>query len=264
MKRFLSFFLFTTAMLLLPTLAKYLTDGFRLAKMRVDFPPHPEWEVALDPDIIPLLNQPFHYLDKGSQCYVFESADRKIVIKFFRFNEPKSYLKTFTLFNATRIAYETLKKETGLLYIHLNVTNLNLPTLHCKDAIGRSYHFKLDECRFAIQKKATPFHLTLKNALSDPTQMQKRLDQFIDLLFARTDKGIFNTDPSLSRNFGFLDDQAVEIDFGNYRPTTPHGQRVEIERYTKKLRRWLNKKAPEWAEYLDAQIKLKSEKNQYF
>ncbi len=239
--------------LLIPTFAKYLTDGFRLAKMHVDFPNHPEWEFPLEPKILAVLDQPFRYLGKGSQCYVFESRDQKYVIKFFRFNDPRSELKIFTVFNAARIAYEYLKEETGLIYIHLNLTKIGLPTLHCKDAIGRSYQLPLDQCRFAIQKKAIGLEEALKWARQDPNLMKKRLDQFIDLLRTRTEKGIFNSDPSLSRNFGFLEDQAIEIDFGCFRPTSSLSKKEEMDRYASKLRQFLKKEAPEWIEYFDSQ-----------
>lgn len=261
MRRFFLFGAFTTAMLLLPAFAKHLTDGFRVIKMRVDFPNYPEWEFPFDPDLRSLLDQPFYYINKGSQCYVFESLDKQYVIKFFRYNDPESELKVFTLFNAARIAYEQLRSETGLIFIHLNRTKMDLPTIHCKDALGRSYRFKLDNYRFAIQKRAMPFQPTMQTALKDPLLIQKRLDQFVDLLFARTAKGVFNADPSLSRNFGFLEDRAIEIDFGCFRPAAVHSKEFEIERYAGKLRQWLKTEAPDWVDYLDTQISLK--KNQF-
>jgi hypothetical protein len=205
--------------------------------------------------VLAILDQPFHYIDKGSQSYVFESRDGKYVIKFFRFDYPETTLKVLTLFNACKIAYDQLREETGLIYLHLNLTQEGLPILLCKDAIGRKYRFPLDQYRFAIQKKAKSFRLTLQEARNDPVLMKKRMDQFLDLLRSRTAKGIFNTDPTLSRNFGFLDDRAIEIDFGNYRPTSTHNEISEMLRYTERLRRWLSTEAPEWVAYLDEQTK---------
>ncbi len=241
-------------MLTLPALAKYLTDGFKIAKMRVEYPIHPEWEVSLDPHLLPLLNQPFRYLAKGAQAFVFESEDQTVVLKFFRFHTPYSELKISDLFNAAHIAYQQLKEETGLLYIHLNPTQLDLPTIHCTDAVGRSYSFRLDECRFALQKRAKSFPQAIQEALADPREMQKRIDQWIELLVSRTEKGIFNSDPSLSRNFGFLDNRAIEFDFGNFKPS-PHSREVEIERYASRFRSHLKESAPEWIAYLDAELK---------
>jgi hypothetical protein len=250
-KRFLLFILFTTAMLSLPAAAKRLTQGFRVSKMELAFPSHAEWDVPLSREVLSILDQPFIYIDKGSQSYVFESRDGNYVVKFFRFDNPEIDLKVLTVFNACKIAYSQLREETGLIYIHLNQTVGELPILHCKDAIGRKYRLPLDRYRFAIQKKAMPFRLTLESARHDPVLMQKRMDQFIDLLLSRTEKGVFNTDPTLSRNFGFLADRAIEVDFGNYRPISDHDRLTEVLRYTERLRRWLSTEAPEWVAYLD-------------
>lgn len=248
-------------MLSLPAIAKRMTQGFRLAKLELEFPNHSEWEVPFDPSLYAVLAQPFTYIGKGSQSYVFESKDGEYVIKFFRFDRHlgircnhENQLKVLTVFNACKIAYDLLRDETGLIYMHLNLTPLDLPILHCKDPLGRTVRFNLNHYRFAIQKKAQPFRSTLLEARGDPAKMQKRIDEFIDLLQSRTSKGVFNTDPTLSRNFGFLKDRAVEIDFGNYRPTSNHDQFTEIKRYTNRLRRWLEIEAPEWVGYLDQRV----------
>ena len=93
-------------------------------------------------------------------------------------------------------------------------------------------------------------------ARAHPEEMRRLLDQFIDLLVARTEKGVINSDPSLSRNFGFLDGRAVEIDFGNYRPVGCVDGPQEIQRYTKKLRKWLINYAPEYIEYLEGKVEV--------
>lgn len=241
-------------MLSLPGIAKRFTQGFRPAKMEVVFPFHPEWEVPLDPSVRAILEQPFSYFSKGSQSYVFESEDGNYVLKFFRFDYPSDDVKVFTLLNACKIAYDRVREETGLIYIHLNSSPTGLPILLCKDAIGRKYRFPLDRLRFAIQKKAKPFRAVLLAARDDPEEMRKRMDQFIDLLRARTAKHVFNTDPTLSRNFGFLEDRAIEVDFGNYRPASAHSQFAEVKRYTDRLRLWLSAEAPEWVAYLDQRV----------
>lgn len=220
--------------------------------MQLEFPHKQEWEVPLVPEVISILDQPYHYIDKGSQCYVFESEDGEYVVKFFRYDQPTTDTKVILLFNACKAAFDFLKEETGLIFVHLNSTPVGLGTLKCTDPIGRKVLFELDHYRFAVQKKAMPFRKTLRMATSNPPEMKKLLDQFVDLLIARTDKGVLNSDPSLSRNFGFLDSRAIEIDFGNYRPCGDVNQPQEIKRYTKKLKKWLKFNAPEWVEYVEA------------
>ena len=147
-------------MLSLPALAKRLTQGFRVGKMELAFPSHPEWDVPASPEVLAILDQPFYYIDKGSQSYVFESRDGNYVVKFFRFDYPEIELKVLTLFNACKIAYDKLRDATGLSYIHLNPTSEGLPILHCTDAIGRKSRLPLDLYRSTIHKKALPFMQT--------------------------------------------------------------------------------------------------------
>src|SRR3954462_2689164 len=52
----------------------------------IDGPPttNPAWKTeAPYPESV--LDQPFFYLDKGAQSFVFESADQQSVIKFYKF-----------------------------------------------------------------------------------------------------------------------------------------------------------------------------------
>ncbi|MBI3237041.1 MAG: hypothetical protein HYZ48_05010, partial [Chlamydiales bacterium] len=61
------------------------TDGFSRYKICSDLSFHPEWETPPpDVDLSCILDQPFHYLTKGAQSYVFVSADDRYVLKFFR------------------------------------------------------------------------------------------------------------------------------------------------------------------------------------
>ena len=55
-------------------------------KISSNLPYNPKWDVAGPPsnEIQSALNQNYHYLAKGAQCYVFSSSDGKYVIKFFR------------------------------------------------------------------------------------------------------------------------------------------------------------------------------------
>jgi len=227
---------------------KELTRGFRLGKIRFDLPFCLDWETEPNPAVNEILSQPFKYLNKGTQCYVFESRDGQFVIKLFR-----STSKDKVLFDACKMAYDHLREETGLIYVHLNPTPMNLPILHCKDAIGRKIQIPLDQYRFALQKKAEPLRDALLRAHGNSAQMKKRLDDFLQLLSLRTAKGIVNADSNLSRNFGFLDDRAIEIDFGNYRQSSGDDRQAEMKRYVQKLQVWLEKNDPAWVPYLNEQ-----------
>jgi len=228
-------------MLSIPFGAKQCTQGFRIAKLNLDFPSNPDWNFEEDPNLPSILSQPYHFLGKGAQSYVFESEDGKYVVKLFRFDRKRDPKKIASVFEACRLAYQNLREETGLIYLHLNPTKNRFPPFQAKDPLGRSFKIPLDPLRFAIQKKAEDFETTMLAARDNPAQMKERIDQLMTLLHARTAKGIWNKDPNLSRNFGYLEDRAIEFDFGSYRQNACLDQEKEISRYSKKLRRWLHK-----------------------
>lgn len=252
----------------MPVAFKRFTCGFKIAKLRLEVPFQPDWavpSVVSKEEIDSILSQPYSYLDRGAQCYVFGSEDEKYVIKLFRFDrtlvhkkrekKPAFLQKIDHVFSACVLAYEVAREETGLVFLHLNLTNGQLPVLYAKGPIGQLLKIPLDEYRFAIQKRVRPFGSALLTAYhsSDENEMKRLIDSFVALIASRSAKGIRNTDPSVSRNFGFLGDRAIEIDFGNY---TKNGvsQEWEIARYTHRLRSWLSDNAPEWVTYLDERI----------
>ena len=115
------------------------TKGFALSKIAPSF--SSELVQEIDKDVLSVLDQPFHYLGKGVQCYAFVSADDKYVLKFFRMRRllPSPWLvkmpllesykqekikrkseELFRDFTSYKIAYEQLQEETGLVYVHLN------------------------------------------------------------------------------------------------------------------------------------------------
>jgi hypothetical protein len=261
LKRLLFAIGFSTLVLLIPVGFKQVTCGFKLSKMKLQIPNRPEWDIVTDlssEQLQSILSQPYVYLNRGAQCYVFESLDHKYVIKFFRYDRAKN--KSFQeklerLFSACLLGFSLAKEETGVLFLHLNQTKDLYPVLHAKGPIGQTLQIPLDRYRFALQKKVEPFEQALLNAYKshDPDEMKRKIDSLLSLLESRISKGIYNSDPSLFRNFGFLGDQAIEIDFGNYSQTKISKEK-EIARYTNRLKGWLVKNAPEFVSYLDNRI----------
>lgn len=230
--------------------------------MQLDTPFRSEWEISSDlsrEEVCKILSQAYAYLDRGAQCYVFASQDGEYVLKIFRFDrkDKKTTLmeKVNALFLGSILAYERAREETGLLFLHLNRTENAFPLLQLTGPLGQPFSLKLDSYRFAIQKRVRPFRESLMNAYrsSDPEEMPQLLDAFLEVLSSRVDKGIRNSDPAVSRNFGFLGKQAFEIDFGNYSENGVPREK-EIARYIQKLRLWLKENAPEWVIYLDGKI----------
>lgn len=253
MFRLIFLIFFCACILTIPVGFKRLTCGFKLYKMEFHEPFREEWEVTSNIDIQGILSQTFTYLNRGAQSYVFVSADNQYVIKFFRFDRLKEdhEQKINELFHACKLAYCKAKDETGILYLHLNQTKDQLPKMHIIGPLGQKISLSADDYRFVVQKKVTSFQDSILSL--DPELVRKRLDSFIAILQSRLNKGIRNSDPAVIRNFGFLGDVAVEIDFGNY-SEKPTSKEKEFAQYTGKLRAWLKENAPEWVEYFDAKL----------
>jgi hypothetical protein len=259
MKMWLRLLLLLAVFFSLPAMQKKWTCGFRLAKLHIAMPCREEWDVPL-PAHLEMLHQPYFFLGKGAQCYAFASQDGKYVIKLFRFDHPQRNDKIVQLFNACKLAYDHLRDETGLIYVHLNLTQGELPTLRCTDPRGRRVTLPLDHYRFALQRRAEGFFSTLDRAKERPALLKERIDQCLYLLKTRIALGIENADLHMDRNIGFLDGRAIELDFGRYQKGDHLARGHEMEKHLRILRAWLQQNAPEWTCYLDASAHLDEER----
>jgi hypothetical protein len=264
-RKWILFSLLIVTCLSLPAGMKRLTRGFKIKKTELELESCSNWEVVPKLSAVEvrlILSQPFRYLDKGAQCYAFLSEDGQYVLKLFRFDQRQrknfSKLERASRFlDASKLAYVLAAEETGLLHLHLNPTSNALPTVKARGPLGQSFRLPLDRFRFALQKRATPLEEGLFKALKSG-KLNERVEEIISLLESRIGKRIGNTDPSLWRNFGFLDDRAIEIDFGNYtrRPDFSEERfaRAEFERYMRSLRSWIEIHAPLYSEDFQAKM----------
>ncbi len=273
MKKALLLILLAALSLSIPVRLKQFTYGFKIAKLRLELPYSAEWETPSslsDEAVARILSQPFYFLGKGAQCYAFASSDDRYVLKLFRFDQRKGLgphwiqprkdlcgIKVRSFLSACKLGWELAREETALVYLHLNLTSRLLPTVSARTPIGRTIRLPLDGYRFALQKKAERLEETLFAARTDG-KLPQRIDAMISLLVRRTTKGIGNRDPSLWRNFGFIGEEAVEIDFGNYVFCPEFSEqamkRRELERYALPLRVWLKENAPECLAHFDGRM----------
>lgn len=242
----------------------FCKKDFKVPPIHAKFPFNPNWEMPLTPEVLAILEQPFTYFSQGNQCTVFLSQDGKTVLKLFRYKTTlfpflhrlkncfkKKAKKPFQIkmektFNAAHLGCNEGKEFTQGLYCHLNITQ------------GTPLFLKLgnkklafDQTRFVLQKRVEGFKETLLAARENPEEMHKLLDSFAALLLARFQKNIRNSDPNIGPNFGFLESQAIEMDFGNYQKIEPNpeAQKAELSSYLNRLETALAKWAPEYSEY---------------
>lgn len=266
-----------------------LTDGFRLGNIEAELRHDSRWEVAaLDSDneaeLRRILAQPFSYLGKGCQSYVFESEDGNYVIKFPKYQRfrPKPWdsllsvipslkaqrderlvhkkKKLDGVFHGWKLAYEEMQEQTGVLYVHLNPTASIDRHLTLYDKLGFSHHIDLDEAQFLIQKKAEMLCPTLDAAMArhEPEEAEALIDELLSMVVVEYSNGYADNDHALIQNTGVLHGKPVHIDVGQL-DKGEHFADIEVfnqELFNKmyKFRIWLVENYPELYNYLDGKL----------
>ncbi|OGN56213.1 MAG: hypothetical protein A3D96_02030 [Chlamydiae bacterium RIFCSPHIGHO2_12_FULL_44_59] len=244
----------------------FFKKEFRLPPICKVIPPyHADWDSTPTKEILDILQQSFSYLSSGNQTTVFISADRQYVLKLFKYNrsrfpllhkwknrfkkKPKDSLltKMNKTCQAAYLGCGIAQAFTQGIYAHLNVSQGSLPQVELIFR-GRKYAAVLDRYRFILQKRVTPFKEALLSARGDSAKMKRLIRSFTLLLVHRSSLNICNSDPNLGPNFGFLEEEAVELDFGNYH-IIPRDPKRRIEEYDKLMDRfeeWVQKNTPEY------------------
>lgn len=264
---------------------KRLTRGFRYPKIYADFIPKcnasiPKFSKSELTMAKSILTQSYRFLDRGTQCYVFESKDGKYVLKFFRFDrmkpafwlqcmpslwsqfsndeEARFYTRLDQTIMACNIAYKRLKNETGIIYMHLDqFMKFDQPVVLI-DALGRAREIDLNACTFILQKKVEPLKSVMKRArdMKNTDWQRSIIRSFFKLLVIRSRQNVCNTDPNVFHNFGYAAEKVYEIDFGDYTHDSklqrPDVFCFELEKYAQTFRKWLQKHIPEEVGYFDS------------
>ena len=159
-------------------------------------------------------------------------------------------------FNSIKLAYNELKEETGLLYLHLNSTDYLHQILTLCDGNGIRHEIDLDSARFYLQKSVIPFerHLTRLHKENKLNEAKASIDSLLELILIRCKKGFADRDV-FPKNFGFINNQAIEIDTGSFHKDSQmqkeSAYKKELFYASLELKRWLKKNYPELVSYLE-------------
>lgn len=259
----------------------YLTDDFHLGNITY---PHLHYAPksgiqSLNSDelteIKSVLNQKFHYIDKGAQSYAFSSEDNQFVLKFFKFKHlkphwfiemlpsfsPINHFKEHTrlrkqrklegVFEGYEIAYACNKEGSQLIYLHLNPTDyLNQKTV-VVDKLGREHSIEMDQIVFLLQKKGEPLRECLKRALDkgDLLAAQNDLKLILNMYVTEYQKGIFDRDHGVLQNTGIIHSQPFHLDVGkiskNERMKETSYFKHDLELVIWKIDSWLKTNFPQ-------------------
>ena len=232
--------------LLLGLWAYYRTDGFHPWKLAPTESSAPEDGGSLGA----FFTQPYRYLDRGRQSFVFASADGQYVIKFFdrTYSElpfwisllpgerrekeiSKRYSRAQLYRTGYQLAFDELRQESGLIALHFETTE-SLPLLHIQTKAGRELQIDLNRTAFVLQKKAVPFTERLAAAR----------ESYSALLELRICRGIGDYEHHIDRNFGWLGEELILLDPGRlFRdPDLATQERATQERelFTARFEKW--------------------------
>lgn len=252
--------------------------GFCLHVIEAPIPPHPDSNPPM-PFPQELFDQPFYFLGKGAQSFVFESQDHKAVLKFYRFpshlrrfrwaGHPLGYLfsssrkntkeynmRRFELsFHSYSLAAGPLVDETAILYAHLQPTETLNQKAHLIDRLGRHYMLPLDSVAFLVQKKGVPFQTQFKEALKQKNEQlcKEMIDELVALIQRRSAHLITDLDNMDNDNYGWLDGRAIHLDVGRFQEDellcSPEKRREEVLRITHPFTSYLREVSPELHAY---------------
>lgn len=264
-----------------------LTDGFLLCHITPHYKPQTRWEVKAPVNmeyLKEITNQPFTYLDKGHQSYVFESADKKWVIKFPKLQryrmlpwtrslpmphraKKKRILKQMDrdedlawIFDSWKLAYEQLPEESGVLFVHINPDRTLPLQMTIIDKAGISRSLNLSQYPFLIQKKATSLesYLDAAYASHDEVKAQEGIKKLLHLYTQSFQKGIVEKDPHIARNTGIIDGNFIHLDPARFvKDVTIQDKSLwgmEMKEKTTKFRSWISAKYPKLLKTLDDEL----------
>lgn len=246
-----------------------LSDGFTLSKISCKLSTY-EGDMP-DAFVNKILEQPFHYLDKGSQFYVFKSDDDQYVLKFFRLDRYRlpsfhhylilpSFLSTIqtqrlqskkdklhSLRTSCKIAYEELREDCGLIYLHLNRTSHLHRTIRLYDKLEREYLIDGNDFAFYLQKRGEHVYPHLLRLLKENRKEEAKnaIADLIHLLNKRIEKNITDYDAVIHKNAGFLKEKPFFLDIGQFAKEKIEKPEEEIDRLTAVLYAWLKQKDPQ-------------------
>lgn len=267
-KKILYLLLITLSFVGLQDFCHKKTQGFTLAKAR-SAQKHTKKQ-SLDADKVtslrPLLSQPFYFLKKGLQCYVFISEDSNYVLKLFRWKElepsrfskllPSSWTQSSTLqkqkkkeldFTSYQIAWDALQEETGLIFLHLEKTQGLDVSLCLYDPILVRHIVPADDIEFLLQKKVEPFLPFFEENKKCPETLFAFFTQLAQLLQSRVQKKISDSDISLQYNMGIHKGSPVLFDIGNLTKIEKddHSFQENLEYQARLILEWLAEHSPE-------------------
>ena len=271
---FCALFLFTIALCAVERLVFKRNQSFSPHLIYSTLPEMDEWKMnAFSPEkeaeIQQILNQKFFYLDKGKQAFVFESEDKKTVLKLYRLpseyrpfavarKNQQSLQKIEAAFQSLKCSFDQLREETGILWIHIHKGPSIKKEVTVVDQLGIEHRIALEKVTAVLQKKGTLLYPTLEAFLSQGKMedAKRAIAHLVTLFYTQAKKGLENTDAILDKNYGLLPTGALIIDSGRLQrnETLCSQAQAHAKRMTHTLKDWLEKRSPPLLEHYETTV----------
>jgi hypothetical protein len=250
---------------------------FKLSNIQGDWP-RAENPKTSEKELLVLreaVSQPYHYLDRGKQAYVFVSQDQRYVLKFFdnrclrsgtlpfffSISEKRCQKKLSRLFRG----YQTARfdpEHSGLLFLQLAPDPLNQLHVSVTGRFGIKHEINLAEVPFALQEKAVPLRELINALLREGKvkEAKSRLHQIMDMYLEGYQKGIVDMDHNFMYNTGFVGEHPIRIDLGRLKQNDsikdPTVYTQDLEKvFHKRLGEWLDRHFPKYRDEILQDIK---------
>lgn len=223
-----------------------------------------------------VINQSYRYLYEGSNAIVFISADNQYIFKILKQNassiptlilppgqhrdglnhkeiDTTSLQPTGRRYNSCLLAIDSLQKETGLMFLHLDRSqNLDIQLL-VFDKKGQQRILSLDDYAFVFQKKGDPIYQTITKWMRNK-QIDKAkalVGHIIQSAFSLCQEVLIDESSIIKKHMACIGEQCLFMDVEHFQrqneviDSTAYLQQVDD--IIDSFEIWLEQKHPELA-----------------
>lgn len=221
--------------------------------------------------IVQILSQPFYYLDRGKQSFVFSSQDGLYVLKFFDtrclrsgaipfiapISAKRCEKKMKGALNGYHLAWDHDRETTGLLFVQLSSNPADTLHVTVKDRFGFQHNIPLAHVPFVLQVHAVPTRQVITALLNkgDISEAKRRLQQLIAMYLKEYQQGIVDGDHNVMYNTGFVGETPVRLDPGRLHKDSsmvdPHQYQQDLDKvFVGRVGEWLSRHFPQYQKEL--------------
>lgn len=201
-----------------------------------------DWQLLSEnAEVEQILSQPFSYLARGHQSFVFVSADQRYVLKLCRLPAHKSIKKSLLTALSFMNAFKDLREETSVICANCPINKEVLLI----DKRNNYHEINLAKLPWALQKRGERFFTLFDELIKEEEKAKQIIFHTIALYTSCWEKDYIDRDAIPDKNFGLLALQPIILDIGKLEKGAKH---IPLKEYlltmTESLRNKLQKESP--------------------